>query len=48
MTDDERDDWQHLSCILEVDVDYPEDLYNLYTTFTMIILLFENALKMET
>ena len=28
MTDDELDDWKHLSCILEVDLDYPEDLHN--------------------
>ena len=23
MTDDELDDWKHLSCILEVDLEYP-------------------------
>ena len=27
MTDDERTDWTHLSCILEVDLDYPEYLH---------------------
>ena len=29
MTDDEIDDWKHLSCILDVDLEYPEDLHNL-------------------
>ena len=29
MTDDELDDWKHLSCILQVDIEYPEDLYDL-------------------
>ena len=43
MTDDELDDWKHLSCFLEVDLEYPE----VYTTFTMITLLLRNALKLE-
>ena len=30
MTDDEIDDWKHLSCILDVDLEYPEDLHNLH------------------
>ena len=30
MPDDELDDWKHLICILEVDLDYPEDLHNDY------------------
>ena len=29
MNDDELDDWKHLSCILEVDLEYPEDLHDL-------------------
>ena len=29
MTDDEFDDWKHLNCILEVDLEYPEDLHDL-------------------
>ena len=29
MTDDELDDWKHLSCFLEVDLEYPEDLHDL-------------------
>ena len=33
MTDDELDDWEHLSCILEVDVEYPEDLHNLHNDY---------------
>ena len=34
MTDDELDDW-HLSCILEVDLDYPEDLHNLHNEYPL-------------
>ena len=30
MTDDEFDDWKHQSFILEVDLEYPEDLHNDY------------------
>ena len=41
MTDDELDDWKHLSCFLEVDLEYPEDLHD------MIILLLRNALQLE-
>ena len=33
MTDDELDDWKHLSCILEVDLDYPEQLHNLHNDY---------------
>ena len=44
MTDDELDGWKHLSCFLEVDLEYPEHLHD----FTMIILLLRNALKLET
>ena len=40
MTDDEFDDWKHQSFILEVDLEYPEDLHN-------DILLLRNALKLE-
>ena len=28
MTDDEHDDWKHLSYFLEVDLEYPEDLHD--------------------
>ena len=30
MTDNEIDDWKHLSCFLEVDLEYPEDLHDLH------------------
>ena len=30
MTDNELDDWKHLSCFLEVDLEYPEDLHDLH------------------
>ena len=29
-SDDELDDWKHLSCFLEVDLEYPEDLHDLH------------------
>ena len=35
MTDDEIDDWKHLSCILEVDLEYPEDLHNLHNDYPL-------------
>ena len=35
MTDNELDDLKHLSCILEVDLDYPEDLHNLHNDYPL-------------
>ena len=35
MTDDELDDWKHLSCILEVDLEYPEDLHDLHNDYPL-------------
>ena len=35
MTDDEIDDWKHLSCILDVDLEYPKDLYNLHKDYPL-------------
>ena len=35
MTDDELDDWKHLSYILEVDLVYPEDLHNLHNDYPL-------------
>ena len=35
MTDNEIDDWKHLSCILEVDLEYPEDLHNLHNGYPL-------------
>ena len=35
VTDNELDDWKHLSCILEVDIDYPEDLHNLHNDYPL-------------
>ena len=43
MTDDGLDDLKHLSCFLEVDLEYPEALYDLHNN----ILLLRNALKLE-
>ena len=42
MTDDELDDWKYQSCFLEVDLEYPQDLYDLH-----IILLLRNAKKLK-
>ena len=33
MTDDELDDWKNLSCILEVDLEYPAYLHDLYNDY---------------
>ena len=33
MTDDELGDWKNLSCILEVDLEYPEDLHDLHNDY---------------
>ena len=35
MTDDKLTDWKHLSCILEVDLDYPEHLHNLHNDYPL-------------
>ena len=35
MTDDELDDWKHLSCFLEVDFEYPEDLHDLHNDYPL-------------
>ena len=35
ITDDELDDWKHLSSILEVDLDYQEDLHNLHNDYPL-------------
>ena len=33
MTDNELEDWKHLSCLLEVDLEYSEDLYDLHNDY---------------
>ena len=35
MTDDEPVDWKHLSCILEVDLEYLEDLHDLHNDYPL-------------
>ena len=35
MTDDELDDWKHLSCFLEVDLEYPEDLHDHHNEYRL-------------
>ena len=43
MTDNELDDWKHLSCFLEVDLEYPDDLHDLHNDYPLA----RNALKLE-
>ena len=33
--DDWLDDWKHLSCFLDVDLEYPEDLHSLYNDYLL-------------
>ena len=35
MTGDELNDWKHLSCIVEVEVEYPEDLHDLHHDYPL-------------
>ena len=35
MTDDQLDDWKHLSCLLEVDLEYPKDLHNHHNDYPL-------------
>ena len=35
MTDDDLDHWGHLSCILEVGLEYPEQLHNLHNDYPL-------------
>ena len=35
MTDNELEDWKHLSCFLEVDLEYPEDLQDLHNDYPL-------------
>ena len=35
MTDNELEDWKHLSCFLEVDLEYPEQLHDLHNDYPL-------------
>ena len=35
MTDNELEVWKHLSCFLEVDLEYPEDLHDLHNDYPL-------------
>ena len=35
MTDNELHDWKHLSCFIEVDLEYPEDLHSLHNDYPL-------------
>ena len=37
MTNDELDDWEHLSCILEVYLEYPEQLHNIHNDYSLAL-----------
>ena len=43
MTDNELDDWKHLSFFLEVDLEYPEDLHDVHNDNPLL----RNALKLK-
>ena len=43
MTADELGDWKHLSCFVEVNLEYSVDLHDLHNDY----LLLRNALKLE-
>ena len=34
-TDNKLDDWKYLSCFLEVDLDYPEQLHDLHNNYPL-------------
>ena len=48
MTDHELDDWKHLSCFLEVDLEYPEDLHSLHNDYPLVpeIIKIKNVEKL--
>ena len=35
MTDNELEDWKHLSCFLEFDLEYPDDLRDLHNDYPL-------------
>ena len=35
MTDNELEDWKHLSCFLEVDLEYPENFHDLHNDYRL-------------
>ena len=35
MSDSELDDWKHLSCFLEVDLEYPEELHSHHNDYPL-------------
>ena len=35
MTDEELDDWKHLSCFLAIDQEYPEQLHDLHNDYPL-------------
>ena len=35
MIDNELDDWKHVSCFLEVDLEYPQHLHNLHNDYPL-------------
>ena len=44
MTDDEPGDWKHLSCILDVDLEYPGHLHDLHNDYALA----PQRVKLET
>ena len=37
MTDNELDDWKHLSCFLDVDLEYPEQIHHLHNDYPLAL-----------
>ena len=48
MTEEELDDWQHLSCFLEVDLEYPQELHNPHNDYPLALerIKIENVEKL--
>ena len=36
MTDDELNDWKNIPCILEVDLEYPDELHDLHNYYPLV------------
>ena len=46
ITDNELNDWKHLSCFLDIDLEYTEDLYDLHYSLTPERIKIRNVEKL--